>query len=365
MKPISADTVRHQARSQWHSILPAIGIPAQALRNQHQPCPCCGGRDRFRFDDKEGRGTFICSHYGNGGGDGFDLVMHWLQCDFQAALRAVAQVLGMADLNPSGGNQSELRNEIRPHANAAPMPPERVKDHLAALVSIWGKTQSVRDSDPAAAYLQHRGLDWAAISGICADALRFHPALQYWAAPVASGRPQCVGEYPAMVGNITDNSGQMQGLHCTYLQTSADSAGKPTVGKLALAGADGQALPAKKMRSRFSGSLKGGAIRLFSPENGTLAVCEGIETALAVRQCSGLPVWACLSANGLQSLVLPESVQELFIYCDNDSHGQGHRAGQALALRAQQAGITCRLWLPEQSGFDALDVLNHSQGAAA
>ena len=71
MKPISADTVRTAAQGQWRSILPALGVPAETLRNQHQPCPCCGGRNRFRFDDKEGRGTFICSHWGNGGGDGF------------------------------------------------------------------------------------------------------------------------------------------------------------------------------------------------------------------------------------------------------------------------------------------------------
>ena len=32
------------------------------------------GQDRFRYDDKDGNGTFICSHYNNGAGDGFGLV---------------------------------------------------------------------------------------------------------------------------------------------------------------------------------------------------------------------------------------------------------------------------------------------------
>ena len=36
---------------------PSLGVPAKALTNRHGPCPICGGKDRFRFDDKGGRGT--------------------------------------------------------------------------------------------------------------------------------------------------------------------------------------------------------------------------------------------------------------------------------------------------------------------
>ncbi|HGT3510687.1 TPA: primase-helicase zinc-binding domain-containing protein, partial [Enterobacter hormaechei] len=38
----------------------------------HQACPVCGGSDRFRFDDKEGRGTWFCNQCG--AGDGLKLV---------------------------------------------------------------------------------------------------------------------------------------------------------------------------------------------------------------------------------------------------------------------------------------------------
>ncbi|WP_312715292.1 primase-helicase zinc-binding domain-containing protein, partial [Escherichia coli] len=38
----------------------------------HQACPVCGGSDRFRFDDKEGRGTWLCNQCG--AGDGLKLV---------------------------------------------------------------------------------------------------------------------------------------------------------------------------------------------------------------------------------------------------------------------------------------------------
>ena len=49
-----------QSIGQWNYILPALGVSAEALTNKHKPCPACGGKDRFRYDDKQGRGTFVC-----------------------------------------------------------------------------------------------------------------------------------------------------------------------------------------------------------------------------------------------------------------------------------------------------------------
>ena len=60
--------LREQHAHHWHGILVGLGVPASALVNKHGPCPVCGGNDRFRFDDKEGLGTFICSHCGAGDG---------------------------------------------------------------------------------------------------------------------------------------------------------------------------------------------------------------------------------------------------------------------------------------------------------
>lgn len=49
------DTVRAAARGNWKSILRQTGVPESALSGKHSPCPGCGGKDRFRFDDREGR----------------------------------------------------------------------------------------------------------------------------------------------------------------------------------------------------------------------------------------------------------------------------------------------------------------------
>jgi hypothetical protein len=55
---------RVDAQHRWLDILTALGVPAKFLRNWHGPCPMCGGKDRFRFDDKDGKGTFFCNGCG-------------------------------------------------------------------------------------------------------------------------------------------------------------------------------------------------------------------------------------------------------------------------------------------------------------
>lgn len=84
--------VTERGRGQWRGILMNIGIPEQALQNKHGPCPMCVGTDRFRWDNKEGRGTYICNHCG--AGDGIDLVMKFKQLGFSEAAREVERAIG-------------------------------------------------------------------------------------------------------------------------------------------------------------------------------------------------------------------------------------------------------------------------------
>ncbi|HDU4715507.1 primase-helicase zinc-binding domain-containing protein [Klebsiella aerogenes] len=69
MKMNVTETVK-QACGHWPNILPALGV--KVIKNRHQSCPVCGGSDRFRFDDREGRGTWFCNQCG--AGDGLKLV---------------------------------------------------------------------------------------------------------------------------------------------------------------------------------------------------------------------------------------------------------------------------------------------------
>ena len=311
-----ADTIRAAARGQWRQIHAALGIPPGALTDRHQPCPCCGGRDRFRYDDKDGSGSFICSHFANGGGDGFHLVEHYLDCDFPAALRAVAGVLCM------GEGEYTAPPLKRPECPSVPC-----KDQSGRIARLWTESAPIATHDPVSGYLRGRGL-----TAFAGAALRYHPALPYW--DTSGAVPVHVGDYPAMLASITNERGQ-QGIHRTWIR-------------------DGRKL-AKKMLANTPGSTKGCAIRLF-PATDRLAVTEGIENALAAHELSGLPAWACMSAGGLAALDLPD-VQNLYIYCDADPVGMD--AGRRLADRATRAGITVRLCHAETG--DALDALNRSR----
>lgn len=82
----------HSAVS-WSAVLKQLGIDETCLRDRHGPCPMCGGEDRFRFDDLNGRGTWFCNQCGNG--DGFALLRRIYGWTFAEARREVMRVAGL------------------------------------------------------------------------------------------------------------------------------------------------------------------------------------------------------------------------------------------------------------------------------
>ncbi|MBF0141444.1 MAG: hypothetical protein HQL74_14335 [Magnetococcales bacterium] len=95
---IDAETVRNSAHGQWREIHSALGLEARFLSNKHGPCPFCGGIDRFRYDDKDGSGSFFCPQCGPG--DGLSLAAKLMgldpKKDFPKVLKAVAEIRGIA-----------------------------------------------------------------------------------------------------------------------------------------------------------------------------------------------------------------------------------------------------------------------------
>jgi putative DNA primase/helicase len=90
------------ARGRWPDILAGLaGLSAQQLTDRHQPCPLCGGEDRYRFDDLDGSGSWYCNRCGGrdqqgGAGSGIDLLMRRTGWDFPDAARRVEQHIGIA-----------------------------------------------------------------------------------------------------------------------------------------------------------------------------------------------------------------------------------------------------------------------------
>jgi putative DNA primase/helicase len=174
------------------------------------------------------------------------------------------------------------------------------------------------------------------------DVLRVHPSLPYFE---TSEGGRLVAEFPALVARVVGPEGRPATLHRTFL--AADGSGKAPVAS------------AKKLASPARvNALRGAAIRLF-PATDRLAVAEGIETALAVRILTALPVWSAISAHGLERLTLPPGLAELLVAADHDPNGVGERAAHALAQRALREEVPrVNVTAPRRVGEDWLDVLN-------
>ncbi|HDE1548671.1 TPA: toprim domain-containing protein [Klebsiella quasipneumoniae] len=105
-----------QACGHWPRILPALGV--KVIKNRHQACPVCGGSDRFRFDDKEGRGTWFCNQCG--AGDGLKLVEKVFGVNPSEAAQKVNAVTGnLSQVAPEGIAATEAGTEADRKAAAA------------------------------------------------------------------------------------------------------------------------------------------------------------------------------------------------------------------------------------------------------
>ena len=90
----------------WPELLGALaGLSPEQLTDKHQPCPACGGKDRYRWDKNDGPGGFYCSQCGGkdhagGGGSGMDLLTRVTGWDFKQACRRIEQHLGIDTTRP-------------------------------------------------------------------------------------------------------------------------------------------------------------------------------------------------------------------------------------------------------------------------
>ncbi|MGA0595418.1 toprim domain-containing protein [Enterovirga sp. CN4-39] len=302
-EPLSA-----RAAGRWPAILPQLGIAPSYLTGKHTACPICqDGKDRFRFDDKDGRGTFICSVCG--AGDGIKLVMAVGQIEFREAARRIEEVIGsgcaLATARKAGRTDDEKR---------------------AAMNRLWASSRPVQAGDPVALWLGARvGLTAFPPCLRTAQRARYQDDIPTW--------------HPAMIAMLSDPQGRPAILHRTYLNGMGEKAA------------------IEKPRRIMEGTIpKGSAVRLF-PHEDVLGIAEGIETALAAASIFGVPCWAATNTTILSHWIPPEAVREVIIFGDNDPKFGGQAAAHALAHRLAVRGRTVRVEIPDRAGFDWNDVL--------
>jgi len=297
-----------EAQGRWHSLLPAIGIDETFLRNRHGPCPMCKGKDRFRFDNKDGRGTFFCSKCG--AGNGIELVMMVKGLSFADTVKLIREKI-------PGSKVTTVRSKT-----------SDAKATKKYITGIWNAAKPATEFDDVGKYIIGRGLMLP-----LSKSLRCHPALEYR----DNETKKVIGEFPCMLAAIKDKAGEIAGLHRTWLK-------------------DGKKAPVDQPKKSLGAYNPGCAIQLYDA-NGTLGVAEGIETAIAAHDLYKFPCWALISASQLERFEWPHTVKRLLIYGDLDSSFTGQKSCYALAYRAKARGVEVHITFPEQYDCDFADVL--------
>lgn len=309
-----------RARGRWPGILAAVGIPAKSLRNRHGPCPMCGGKDRFRFDDKGGNGTWICNQCG--AGNGVQLVQAFLKTDFKGAAQEIEKHLGDAAVLPTATGQREADGKTRDAMNA-----------------LWARAREITLDDAAGRYLNRRvGLTL------------FPPSLRQVADERYAEDGARPSWHPAMIARVDPSdearaSGERAALHRTYLT------------------ADGYKAEVGSPRKMMGTMPTGAAVRLM-PHDAILGIAEGIETAFAASALFNVPVWAALTADLLQAWEPPAGVSTVMIFGDNDDSLTGQAVAYTLGRRLKARGLTVAIEIPVRTGTDWNDVLLERRVAA-
>jgi putative DNA primase/helicase len=289
------------ARGKWRNILQQFGIPAESLDGKHHPCPCDGlGKDRFRFSDQNGSGSYFCA-CSAGDKDGFGLV----QCKTKFGFAEIAK-----EIDKLLGNEHDAKPREATYAD---------------------KLRAVAKPAERSRYLESRGLEMA-------PGLLFAESVEY-----RDDDGNITHRLPAMLAPIT-RSGEFRTFHVTYL-TKGAKANVPIVRKV-LPGAP----------------ISGGGVELY-PAAEEMGVAEGIETAIAAKMLFDCPTHAALNSSMLAKWEPPSLVKVLWIFADRDRNFAGEAGAYQLAHRLTLKGVTVHVVPPQDFG-DWNDVLLARRSAA-
>lgn len=280
-------TTKTDALGKWTGIL-SIYLEAEYLTGKHTKCPLCGGRDRFRYDNKDGNGSYYCNSCG--AGTGIHLLAQHQGITHSEAWRLVEQALGT------------VKNDVK----------IKSPDRKAIIAEILATATA--GSELVSQYLASRGIQNAPES------------LQqgfYWLEGTRRS---------AMIAKAARGQ-KLAGLHLTFIDD-----GKK-LGRRMYAVEQGSMAGSAVRLHKLNGS-------------DAIVIGEGIETSLSAAQITGLPAWAALDAGKLEAVQIPDQIKRVVIAGDSDHSYTGQAAAYALAKRLKHEGKSVEVMIPDEIGKD-------------
>nr|EDZ37993.1 MAG: DNA primase [Leptospirillum sp. Group II '5-way CG'] len=313
----------------WSSIFASFEIDVPANPRRHGPCPVCGGKDRFRFDDRNGSGSWFCNQgdlhpLGKQAGDGFALVADFFNIGYREAATKVREVSGEPVRSTDRKNPRPLTLDKQNQEKIS-----RILKNSVRLDEIDKNSRHMLLSGKIAVqkYLQSREL----------------PELL----PAEARLAVCPDGYDLIVPLTSDR--EVPSLHITSL--TADGSKRP------LSWTGGSCRYTMGPLSGSYSSLPGADEQISVPGFPGVrfyALGEGLETVISGRLLTGWPSIFAVNANGIKSFLDCKDTLAIFqnsgfglaILVDRDKSGAGQKAGASLARRAKEAGIPVLFLVP-------------------
>jgi hypothetical protein len=279
----------------------ALGGVVTGRNNVLCPGPGHSPRDLSLSVRFNGDDFIVFSHAGDDWRACKDHVRHRLDLgDFTSAEGRPVQIFGSRTITPEDSQRTQ-------HA-----------------FTLWSEARSIVRT-PAEAYLASRGVSYQG------EALRWHPSCPF-------GKGERHGCMIGLVRNIVTD--EPQAVH----RTAIDANGR-------------------KIDRKAYGPMGGGAVKLTDDADVTkvVAIAEGIETALSIRELpdlNAMPVWSLISAGGMSNFPLLKEIETLWIGVDHDSAGIA--AARRTALTWFNARREVIIVHPNERGEDLNDVIGRA-----
>ena len=328
---IDVAALKEGVGNQWLDLLrdlaPELEEACDAIP-EHVACPIHGGTDGFRFfEDAEETGGGYCNTC-LAFPDGIALLKAVKGWTFTETCNHIKDWLdGIDNLWPDDEDDSVATRV--PVRRSAPTEEtnQRTVDYIKHVIE-----DAESDAERISYYFRSRGL-----KGDVFGDLGYIEQESYFDKEIGSLT------LPAMLAIFETADDEEIAVFRTYLDPDGDGKANVPIQKKCTP-------PVRK------GATMGAAIRLYEAGE-VLGIAEGIETAEAVRQATGTPMWATCAANRLEKVIVPASVSEVQVWADNDSSGTGQNAADKLAKRLMKQGFRVKVLLPPEKDKDWLDLL--------